>query len=193
MKTTTQPIPPRSFFSRVGVPILAVAGTFILCEIIYYNVWRLDPSLFRSFMSYLSAGLSFFLIILGGFVIYPLLYFRGARPAERVIASLVILVIWTGEFIVSLIPIYSLAEVLYFFLINMMVLSIGLQFGAMGISEILCRLYVKHRRGIEVKVLSFWPVAGIVFFVSISYAAFLWGMGRPWFFNYFKIYQALFT
>ncbi len=190
---TQQPVEPRSFLSRVIVPLLAVPGLFVLCEVLYYNIWKLDPSLFRSIVSNVSAGLSFFLIILGGFVLYPMMYFRGARPRERIIVSLVIIVIWDGKFIASLLPIYSLAEVLYFFLINMMVLSIALQIGAMSISELWCRLYVKLRRGIAVKVLTLWPVTGVAVFLALIYGAYLWGMGRPWFFNYFKLYQFLFT
>ena len=130
-------------------------------------------------------------IFFGALVIYTLAFLRGAKPAERIIVSLIPAVVFDAYQIYVASGVFTFAESLYYGLSPLPVTIFLLAFGLMGLSELVCR-WVMKRRGDRVSILTPAPIAAIAAMVIGLYVAMIWGNGAHFFYLYIDSYLALF-
>ncbi|MCJ7685822.1 MAG: hypothetical protein MUO68_16190, partial [Desulfobacteraceae bacterium] len=99
---------------RFIFPVLIVLAVMCFSKIFYNVSWKIDSPQIHwlvAFISGLTLNLS---ITFGASVVYPLAYFNGARPVERIIACLITPLVWNGWEIIRVTEFFTLGESLYY-------------------------------------------------------------------------------
>ena len=158
---------------------------------VYFNSWRIENDAAHQFAAMVSGLVLIVGTMLGAIVIYPLAYFMGAKPSERIIAALIPGIVFDLYEIYIVSEAFSFAESLYYGLNPVQITVFILALGSMGLCELLCRWITKLRGG-EVRVLTPIPIVAIVVMLFELYIAFIWGNGGHFFNYYMKSYLFLF-
>jgi len=169
-----------------------VFATMIVSLVLYRQARHMDPGALKVLCSHLFAALLFMSIGFGSFLVYPLAYFRGASAGERILASLFTPAVWAAKEIVRVGEYFSFLESLYYALNSLILLTLFINVGIMGLCEILCRA-LDRRRGLNTRVFTFIPVLGVVLALAALYLMLIWGFGVHWFYIYMQGYRAIFT
>jgi len=178
-----------SFRKRFLIPTLLALTLMVFARLVYLGSARIDSPAVYQTVAAVSAAVEFASIVLAPLLLYPLCYFRGAGPWERVIAGSLNLAVWVSIDVTSVSGVFPLSVSLYY---GLMVGSILLAWilALMGLLELACRSAVR-RRGEPVRVWTPLPLVPVVIFALVVYLLSLEGGAR--FFNLFLDgYQALF-
>ena len=181
----------KSFFHRFAVPACLAIIPLLLSCIVYFNSWRIDNEALHQLAAIASGFVMIAGIMFGTLVIYPLTFFRGAKPAERIIAGLIPGIAFDMYEIYVVSGVFPLAESLYYALNPAAIMIFFLAFGFMGLCELVCR-WIDNRRGNRVRILTPAPIAAIVSLIVGIYVTLIWGNGAHFFYFYINSYLALF-
>jgi hypothetical protein len=149
------------------------------------------PSL-HSAVAHVSAVLLFLSIGFGALLVYPLAYFRGATPGERILASLFTPLLWTLKEIIRVGEFFTFWESLYYGLNSLFLLTFFGTFGLMGLCELICRVRAKKKGIHPGPILTPLPVTAILLSLVALYVLLIWGTGVHWFYIYMEGYKYLF-
>jgi len=180
----------KGFFHRFAIPVFAVMIPLIVAFIIYFNSWRIENHTVHQFAAIASGLLMILGAMLGALLVYPLAYFREAKLSERIIAALVPGIAFVLYQIYIASGVFSFSESLYYGLNPVSITIFFLAFGFMGFCELVGR-WMRKRRGENIKVLTFVPIAAIAVMLTEFYAATIWRNGAHFFYAYVDIYMAL--
>jgi len=181
----------KSLFHRCVIPLCFVMIPLLVSFITYFNSRRIENDTLHQFVAMASGLILIASIFFGALVIYILAFFRGAKPAERIIVSLIPAVVFEVYEIYVASGVFTFAESLYYGLSPLPITIFLLAFGLMGLGELVCRLVIK-RRGDHVRILIPAPIVAIVAMVIGLYVALIWGNGAYFFYLYIDSYLALF-
>jgi len=84
----------RNFLQRAVVPVSILFLLVCAAYVIYFNSSAIGHEPLRYAVAFVSGIVLFFSISLGPLVVYPMAYFRGASPWERIAASLFTPLAW---------------------------------------------------------------------------------------------------
>jgi len=133
----------QSFSRRFIIPVFIIFIIISVAFVGYSYAWRLGSPFLHHLLASLLGPLYFLLVAFGPLFVYPVAYFRGASPKERVIASLINPFLWMTKECIRLYASFTLLECLYFYLnlLNIwLILGLGIQ---IGVAELLCRKRLK--------------------------------------------------
>jgi hypothetical protein len=147
-----------------------------------------------AFSSYLLLGLT---IGFSSLIVYPVLFFRGASPGERIAGSYAVLFVWVLKEVFRATEAFTVGESLYYAFSPVPLGFIVFQAGYMSLGEMICRWRIQKRGGQKPQVFTAGPVIGIGILVAMSYGMIFWGVpaespGTKWFYIYQEGYKALF-
>lgn len=183
-----------SFGKRFLKPVIMVLLILVVSNITYfYLFWQIAHPTLRAIVALLSSSILFISIGFGTCYIYPVAYFRGAGVLERVIACLIIPIIWDIKEMVRVSEFFTFGETLYYGLNTVFILSLFGALGQMGLCELICRWRLGKRTEEPVRVFSPTPVISIVIGLAALYICLLWGLGVHFFYIYIQGYRMLFT
>ena len=183
---------PRSFFQRVGVPILLVMGIMVISVNAYDLARQIENHTLHLIAAHTSAVLMFLTIWLGALFGNTIAFFRGASFKERLLVCLATPVVWSAKVLYSFWGIYSPAEFAFLFLHHLILGPPVVALLCMGISEIWCRIIYRRRSADgSVKVFEFNNTAvlcaGLLLVVFM-----LWNGGHTYYYLYMDLYTRLF-
>jgi hypothetical protein len=154
------------WLDRFLVPGLIALVILISSRGIYFNSVKIDNQSMYHWVAIISGIIYFISIALATMVIYPVTFFKGATPAERIIACSLNPAIWVTIESYREGVAFNFFECLYFGLGIGSIVFIW-NFTLMGIYEIICRCILK-KRGVQVRAMtpaSFIPM--VIFFITI--------------------------
>ncbi len=175
---------PKRFLVPVAVNLLIAIGLYFLNAIELPTENRSLYQLLRNsflILFYAEVWLS------GAVFVYPYLYFRGASLPVRTLAAFVVPVAYILSEMVRVSEFFTWGESLYYGLSTMGLLTLSLQVGLLGLSEMLCRWRAGGQR-----VFTLRPLAALLFMLAAAYVLILWGAGVHWFYIYQEGYKLLF-
>ena len=182
----------KSFFHRFVIPLCAVIIPLLISFVVYFNAARIENDTLHQYVAVVSGLVMVISVMFGALIIYPLAFFRGAKPAERIVACLVSGILFELYEIYMVSRIFPLAESLYFALNPTPLMIFLLAFGFMGICELACRRVARQRGDNQVKILTPAPVAAVAVMLIGLYVMLIWGSGAHFFYIYVSGYLALF-
>jgi hypothetical protein len=184
---------PSRFLWPVGIALGVWAGLDFLTG---HLEWFGSGASYRAgaFGSYLLLGV---LIAFGSFIVYPILFFRGASLKERVIGSYAVLLVWVFTEIFRVNEYFTAGESVYYAFSPMPFGLLVYQVGYISLCEMICRWRFKKRGGPGKKIFTPGPLIGIGVLLAMVYLVILWGVpeespGTKWFYIYQEGYKALF-
>jgi hypothetical protein len=187
----------KSFPSRFLWPVGIVLGVWAGLDFLTDHLeWFGSGAPYRmaAFGSYLLLGV---LIAFGSFIIYPILFFRGASWKEKVLGSYAVLLVWVFTEIFRVGEYFTAGESVYYAFSPMPFGLLVYQVGYMSLSEMICRWRLKKRGVRGIRIFTPGPVIGIGLLLLMNYMMIFWGVpeespGTKWFYIYQEGYKALF-
>ena len=178
--------------ARFIVPLSFVLIPLVASWLLYFNSWRIGHDVLHQWVAIISGLFLLAGLCLGSIVIYPLAFFRGARPVERVIACLAIPLIYCVYEICAASDSFTPAESLYYGLNPTVWMVFVLTVGLMGVCEWVCR-GVSRLRGARLRVFTWFPLIAVAVLLLGVYFSLIWGNGAHLFYLYVDGYLALFA
>jgi hypothetical protein len=183
----------QSFARRFTVPVLTGLLILALLYLLNSDLVRIeDVRLYRAFRNLALIGFYAGLWLGPALYVYPRMFFRGASVRERLLGAYLVPVAYILSEVVRVTEFFTLGESIYYAFSTMGLLTLSLQAGFLGLSEMVCRLALRRQTRQPVRVVTFWPVAGLLFMLAAIYILVLWGMGVHWFYIYQEGYKLLF-
>ena len=187
----------KSFPSRFLWPVGIVLGVWAGLDFLTDHLeWFGSGALYRTaaFGSYLLLGV---LIAFGSFIIFPILFFRGASWKEKVLGSYAVLLVWVFTEIFRVGEYFTAGESVYYAFSPMPFGLLVFQVGYMSLCEMICRWRLKKRGARGLKIFTPGPLMGVGVLLAMNYLMILWGVpeespGTKWFYIYQEGYKAMF-
>ena len=155
-----------SFANRFVSPLLLALIVMVASRIAYLQSSRIDDRSICDLVAVISGLVGFASVVLVAMVVYPVAYFRGATPVERVIASSTNLGVWVCIDAYHVNEAFGLLESLYYGL-NIGFILFSWKCALMAVLELCCR-HVAKRRGEGLRVVTPLPfVPVLVFFLVV--------------------------
>lgn len=184
-------MPNRTFVGRVITPSLYMGLPLAMAWAVYFHASLIHNQFLHKWVALGSGLIMFLTVFLGVVVVYPAAYMRGAGPMERILAGLIVPLVFAGyeTYVVS--EFFTVAESFYFLLNPAVLIVFVLAIGLMGICELACRVLVRRPSG-QRKVLTWAPVLAIAVMIIGVYVLFFWENGTRFFYLYMDSYLNLF-
>jgi hypothetical protein len=183
--------PERALFNRFLLPVSIGLVSYLILFWTYYSSWYIDNRIIHYLLTDVVGALFGFFTLFNVLFVYPLLFFRGANPAERVWGSFLITFFWGIKEVYRMTEFYSLGESLFFLLFPIQFGIIVLAFGFMGLAEISCRYISNKKKGGNLKVVTMLPLTAVIFMLAVT-VFILHDGGVSYYFHYFDLYKWLF-
>ena len=180
----------KSFLKRFVIPALIGPGIFLLLFWTYYSSWYVDNRLLHYLLTDVVGALFGFFLLFNVLFIYPMLYFRGAPPVERITGAFLITFFWCIKEVYRMTEFYSLGKSLFFLLFPIQFNIILISFGFMGLCEMVCRFIEKKRREMDLKVITPLPLSILIILIAVT--IFSLHDGGVTYFFYTTIYLSIF-
>lgn len=180
----------KSFSKRFIIPVCSLLVVAIVSYIGYNYSYKIpNPGVYHLLAS-ISGLLLILSIVFGPIRVYPATYRRGSGAIERVVACLIIPLIYMTKEVLVLTGIYTPGEALYFYINPVHIAIFAFVFLQIGILEMTGRRRLK-KLGEKIRVFNIPAVISIV--VSVGVIAFLLrGIGVYAFYLFQEGYKALF-
>ena len=181
----------RAFTGRVapGAVVLAVWAVATLA----YRAAPMLGHLWLCGAAAQAAGMiSILALLFGAPAAYIPAFYRGASTAERALAALITPFAWILSELARVSAFFTPAETLYYAFNPVFVQAVFFTVMLMGVSETVCRLALRRRGAMHVKVLTAGPAAAMVSGIGAFIVIFAWGRGVHAFYLYMSGYRALF-
>jgi hypothetical protein len=182
----------RSFPARTLLPVSIPLGAMLLLTVATRNAgWIEDPGLYRLWMNgghvliYLAYAAS-------TLVLYPVMVFRGASLAERILGCYVATLAYLLKEIIRVNEYFSLGESLYYGLSSIMLGGLVLQVGYLALGELISRALYRWRVDPTTRVVTWPALLGIAFALVSLYVLLIWDGGVHYFYLYQEGYKLLF-
>ncbi len=185
-------MPSHTFWGRVIRPFLSAGLPMALAWGIYFNASLISNPTLHRWVAFISGLIMALTVFLGVLVVYPKAYSRGAGPVERIIAGLLIPLIFAGYEVYVVSEFFSIPESFYFLLNPAVLIVFVMAIGLMGICELICRVTTAQRPYGPRRILSLGPVLAIAVMVVGLYVLFFWENGTKFFYFYMDSYLSLF-
>ena len=184
-------MPNRTFFGRVITPSLYMGLPMAIAWAIYFHAAMIHNPFLHKWVALASGLVMFLTVVLGVVVVYPIAYVRGAGPLERILAGLIVPLVFAGyeTYVVS--EFFTMAESFYFLLNPAVLIVFVLAIGLMGICELACRVLVRRPSGPR-KAGTLAPVLAIAIMIVGVYVLFFWENGTKFFYLYMDSYLTFF-
>jgi hypothetical protein len=183
----------RGTFAQRFVFPAALGLAIMLGTLWIYNAsWRIDNDAIHQWLAFVT-GLGHMAMLLGGsLLIYPIAFFRGASLSERIIACLVVPVVWSVTEVFRVTEFFTFGESLYYGVNSQFVVYLACAALQMGVCEIICRWFTRGRAGAPMKIVPHGAVISILVGLVGVYVVMIWEGGVHWFYLYQQGYKALF-
>lgn len=178
------------FLLPVGVVVVLWLAADLLLELITRQPFPFaNSAAYRPVMNILSRG-RILSLLLGGLLIYPILFFRGATLRERIVGSLMLPLIYSLTAIVRAAAFFPLGEALYYGLNPITMGSFFLQIAFIGLTDLLCRWWLRRQDG---RPFGYRPqIASLLLGALAAFLILVWNGGENWFYLYQQGYRLLF-
>jgi hypothetical protein len=180
-----------SFLRRFVVPVGAMLVLMVILLVVYNHGWWIGSPVVKMIVAWGSGVPLFLLLYFSAVVLYPVIYFRGGGPVERVVGSFIPQAAWWLKEMYLAGAYFTLPETLYYGLGQVFLVAFAGNVAVMGAAELVCRAVARRRAG-RGRVVSPGPVAALVVGLAGIYFMALYGGGEPWFYVYQEGYKALF-
>jgi len=180
-----------TFFGRVIGPFLYVGLPMALAWGIYFNASMISNPTLHRWVAFISGLVMALTVFLGVLVVYPKAFSRGAGPVERVVAALLVPLIFAGYEVYVVSEFFTIPESFYFLLNPAVLIVFVMAIGLMGVCELICRVTVQRPYGPR-RILSLGPVLAIAVLVIGLYVLFFWENGTKFFYFYMDSYLSIF-
>ena len=168
----------KSLISRFLIPLVFVVGVNLIAGFLYDYSSTIKPGLIRDIGINIFGPLTFFSLWFFGFVGPVIGYFRGAKVFERLMLAYANPVIWAISVELKVACQFSAIQLVYFFFLPWIFGIMCVSCMEFSISEIVCRLIDKMKRGADVKVFHPGIVAALVFGVTGVFVSLI--KGQEW-------------
>ena len=154
-----------SFANRFLSPLCLALIVMVSSRIAYLHSYRIDDQAIYHSVAVISGMVQLASIVLVAMLVYPVAYFRGATPAERVIASSTNLAVWLCIDAYHVSEAFGFLESLYYGL-NIGFILFAWKCALMAVLELGCR-HVAKRRGQRLRVLTPLPFVPVLVFFFV--------------------------
>jgi len=180
-----------SLLSRFLFPTAVCFGLFLALFVTYYSSWYIQDKILHWAFTDVVGAVYGFMLMFGVLFIFPTLYFRGARPTERVIGSLFIIGFWCVKEVIRMSAFFPVGQSLFFLLFPVHFNIILLNIGLMGACEMACRAVSRRRGFTKARAITPMPMAAVLVMVCVFVFTNFDG-GVTYFFLYNDLYILLF-
>jgi len=177
----------RRFLSPVLIVFVIMAVSFIL----YYGARSLENQTLYRIIAKISGTTYFLSVAFGILYVYTTAYIRGASRGERILAAIINPFIWATKECCMQLPMYSIAESLYYYLNPLNVWLLFLIILEMGIGTLIARRILR-KRGTEMRVITPASLALIAVSLFLVIFAYAWGKGENFYVMFLEGYRILF-
>ena len=185
------PVEGRLFLTQFVFPATVGLGLFLILFWTYYLSWNVDNRLLHFLLTDVVGALFGFFLMFNALLLYPLFYYLGAPPLQRVAGSFLITFFWCLKEVYRMTEFYSLGESAFFLLFPVQFNIVLLSFGFMGLSEMLCRFIIRKSQKSDFRVITPLPMVTLVVVLVIVIFT-LHDGGVTYFFWYNDLYKFLF-
>ena len=193
-----------SFARRFLFPVAVSLAFWLLLYFLNSESLRLDVlwqdnlAFYRAYKN--GVLLLFYLsfVVVGAGFVYPYVYFVGAAPSsiaglrERVLASFITPLAYIISEMVRVSDYFTPGESIYYGFSSMGLFILFLNFGLLGLSEMVCRLVSRRKTGAPTRIITLGPLASVVLAGVMIYVVLFWDMGQVFFYIYQEGYILLF-
>jgi hypothetical protein len=189
---TDEPIQRSSFIKRFLFPAAIAALALLGSHVIYHSSRLIDNDAIHQEVA-LVAGLVYLFVLMGGsLIVYPVAFFMGAKPLERVIACLIAPILWSVSEIIRVTEFFTIGESLYYGLNSQVLLFLAFASLEMGLCDMVCRRWTRGKGGAGTRIVTRATVGAFLFGLVAVYVIMIWGQGVHWFYLYQQGYKWLF-
>jgi hypothetical protein len=168
-----------SFTNRFLGPLLLALIVMVSSRMVYLQSHRIDDQTIYHAIAVVSGTVQFASVVLLAVLVYPIAYFRGASPVERVIASSTNLAVWVCIDAYHVGEAFGGLEALYYG-VHIGFILFSWKCALMAVLELCCR-HVERSRGKRVRVMTPWPFVPLVVFLLVVWV--LSKEGGAYYFN----------
>jgi len=180
---------------RFLLPVGIVVGLWLVTDVVLTSVVR-QPFPFAESRFYkpvmnLLARTRILSLLGGGLLIYPILYWQGARLGERLLGTVSLPLTYMVTAILRATAFFPLPEAVYY---GFNIITLGgffLQFVTASVADLLCRLW-ERRHGGSRPLLRPAHIAGILVGLVAGFVLLVWNGGATGFYLYQRGYELLF-
>ncbi len=181
----------QSFLRRFVVPVGTMLVLMLVLLVVYNHAWWIGSPAVKTILAWASGVPLFLLLYFSAVVLYPVIYFRGGGPLERIAGSFIPQAAWWLKEMYLAGAYFTLPETMYYGLSQVFLMAFAGNVAVMGAAELVCRFFAR-RRTARVRVVTPGPVAAMAVGLAGIYFMALYGGGEPWFYLYQEGYKALF-
>lgn len=179
------------FLKRFIIPACIGLGIFLILFWLYYSSWYIDNRVIHYLFTDVVGALFGFFVMFNVLFIYPVFFFRGASPIERVLGSFLITFFWCAKEVYRMTEFYSIGQSFFFLLFPIQFNIIIMSFGLMGLSEIGCRFIMKKYRKETLGIITPLSLSAFIIMIIVSIFTNHDG-GVTYFFLYNDLYKLFF-
>ncbi len=181
----------RLFIRQFVFPAAFGVGVFGILFWAYYSSWYIDNRFVHFLLTDVVGAFFGFFLMFNVLFMYPIFYFRGASPRQRITGSFLITFFWSLKEIYRMTEFYSLGQSAFFLLFPIQSNIILMSFGFMGLSEMICRWITKKTKKTDIKIVTPLPVSTVITVLAIVIFT-LHDGGVTYFFWYNDLFKYLF-
>ncbi len=181
----------KAVFNRSILPAILTLCLTIGSMVAYFNLRPYgNEAGFQTLVK--VAGIAYFIsVAFGTLFVFSMSYIGGAALRERILASLVVPFFWMTKEVIRITESHPISESLYWYFNPLNVWLVTLMVLEMGIATLIARKILK-RRGREISVVTFGPIATIVCSLVFVISVYAWGKGENVYVIFLSGYRALF-
>ena len=181
---------------RFLLPVAVFLGGWLLADLLLTLIVRqpfplADTPVYRPAMTVLARG-RILSLLLGGIIIYPVLFFQGATFVERLLGVFALPLAYVVTSVIHATAYFPIGEALYYGLNPVAVSSLLLQTATSSIADVCCRWWVWRRGDAQRPIVRWLHLVAMLAGILGGYATLLWNGGERWFYLYQAGYQFLF-
>jgi hypothetical protein len=181
----------QNFNRRFLSPVLIVFIIMTISFICYYGARSLENQTLYRIIAKITGTTYFLSVGFGILYVYTTTYIRGASRGERILASIINPFIWATKECCMQLPMWSVAESLYYYLNPLNFWLLCLIVLEMGIGTLIARR-VLRKRGEDIKVVTPASLALIAVSLFLVIFAYAWGKGENLYVIFLKGYRIFF-
>jgi hypothetical protein len=181
-----------SLTTRFLFPTAIAALALLASHVIYHSSRLIYNDAIHQEVAFV-AGLVYLFVLMGGsLIVYPVAFFMGARPWERVIACLVTPILWSVMEIIRVTEFFTLGESLYYGLNSQVLVFLAFASFEMGLCDMICRWWARGKGAAGTRIVTRATAGAVLCGLVVVYVIMIWGGGVHWFYLYQQGYKWLF-
>jgi len=171
-------------------PAIVLMACMLISWLVYNLAWRIENDALHQGLGFISGAMLFLSVGFGVFIVYPLMFRKGASLPARLAVSFLTPLAWMIKESALLYISHTAAECLYY-LLNPLNVPITLAvFGQMGLSEAVMRMAPKKENLNLARIVV--PLFAGIFCFAAAVGLLLWGQGENAYVIFLENYRRLF-